>query len=139
MPDSFMRIRVLASMRFHARSMNAYLYASQLGHIPEQLAWAAAKQGMAAHTVGAAYSSQECPRCHDVDRANRRTQQTFKCVVCGYEDHADHKAAVTLAGRWGIGNWRLAATKGRARRSFWSDMKCGSSNRGSSLLTLLPS
>jgi hypothetical protein len=22
-------------------------------------------------------------------------------VVCGYEDHADHKAAVTLAGRWG--------------------------------------
>jgi len=81
--------------------MNAYLYASQLGHIPEQLAWAAAKQGMAAHTVGAAYSSQECPRCHDVDRANRRTQQSFKCVVCGYEDHADHKAAVTLAGRWG--------------------------------------
>ena len=118
MPDSFMRIRVLASMRFHARSMNAYLYASQLGHIPEQLAWAAAKQGMAAHTVGAAYSSQECPRCHDVDRANRRTQQSFKCVVCGYEDHADHKAAVTLAGRWGIGNWRLAATKGRSRRSF---------------------
>ncbi len=98
MPDSFMRIRVLASMRFHARSMNAYLYASQLGHIPD--------------------SSQECPRCHDVDRANRRTQQTFKCVVCGYEDHADHKAAVTLAGRWGIGNWRLAATKGRSRRSF---------------------
>src|SRR6266699_3936572 len=88
-------------MRFHARSMNAYLYASQLGHIPEQLAWAAAKQGMAAHTVRAAYSSQECLRCHFVDRANRRTQQTFKCGVCGYEDHADHKAAVTLAGRWG--------------------------------------
>ena len=78
----------VASMRFHARSMNAYLYASQLGHIPEQLAWAAAKQGMAAHTVRAAYSSQECLRCHYVDRANRRTQQTFKCVVCGYEDHA---------------------------------------------------
>ena len=46
----------VASMRFHARGMNAYLYASQLGHIPEQLAWAAAKQGMAAHTVRAAYS-----------------------------------------------------------------------------------
>src|SRR5438045_4853655 len=91
----------VASMRFLARSMNAYLYASQLGHIPEQLAWAEAKQGMAAHTVRAAYSSQECLRCHYVDRANRRTQQTFKCVVCGYEDHADHKAAVTLAGRWG--------------------------------------
>ena len=54
----------VASMRFHARSMNAYLYASQLGHIPDQLAWAAAKRGMAAHAVNPAYSSQECPRCH---------------------------------------------------------------------------
>jgi transposase len=91
----------VASMRLHARSMNAYLYASQLGHIPEQLAWAAAKQGMAAHTVRAACSSQECTCCHCVDRANRPTQKTFKCVVCGYQDQADHKAAVTLAGRWG--------------------------------------
>ncbi len=91
----------VASMRFHARSMNAYLYASQLGHIPEQLAWAAKRQGMAAHTVRAEYSSQECPHCHFVDRANRPNQRTFKCVVCGYEDHADHKAAGTLAGRWG--------------------------------------
>ena len=91
----------VASMRFHARSMNAYLYASQLGHIPKQLAWAAKRKGMAAHTVRAAYSSQECPRCHFVDRANRPTQRTFKCVICGYEDRADHKAAGTLAGRWG--------------------------------------
>jgi hypothetical protein len=91
----------VASMRFKARSMNAYLYASNLARIPEQLAWAAGQRGMAAHTVRAAYSSQECPRCHFVDRANRPNQKTFKCVVCGYEDHADHKAAVTLAGRWG--------------------------------------
>jgi transposase len=91
----------VASLRFKARSMNAYLSACNLAHIPEQLAWAAKRKGMAAHTVRAAYSSQECPRCHCVDRANRPTQKPFKCVVCGYEDHADHKAAVTLAGRWG--------------------------------------
>src|SRR5207344_1672287 len=75
--------RVLASMRFKARAMNAYLYASNLGHIPEQLAWATAKRGMAAHLVKAAYSSQECSRCHYVDRANRPDQKTFCCVVCG--------------------------------------------------------
>src|SRR5260221_6250682 len=50
----------VASMRFKARAMNAYLYASNLAHIPKQLAWATAKRGMAAHTVKAAYSSQEC-------------------------------------------------------------------------------
>ena len=91
----------VASMRFHARSMNAYLYASQLGHIPDQLAWACARRGQKAHTVNPAYSSQECPRCHYVDRANRPNQKTFSCVVCGYSAHADHKAAGTLASRWG--------------------------------------
>ena len=48
-----------------------------------------------------AYSSQECPHCHFVDRANRPNQQTFCCVVCGYTEQADRKAAHTLADRWG--------------------------------------
>jgi len=91
----------VASMRFKARAMNSYLYASNLAHIPEQIAWATAKRGMAAHTVKAAYSSQECPRCHFVDRANRPNQQTFCCGVCGYTEQADRKAAHTLADRWG--------------------------------------
>ncbi len=91
----------VASMRFKARAMNSHLYASNLAHIPEQLAWATAKRGMAAHPVKAAYSSQECPRCHGVDRANRPQQQTFCCVVCGYTEQADRKAAHTLADRWG--------------------------------------
>jgi transposase len=90
----------VASMRFKARSMNAYLYASNLGHIPDQIKWATAKCGMAAHTVKAAYSSQECARCHYVDRANRPNQQTFCCIQCGFEAHADQKAAVTLASRY---------------------------------------
>jgi hypothetical protein len=91
----------VASMRFKARAMNGYLYASNLAHIPEQLVWATAKRGMAAHTVKAAYSSQECPRCHFVDRANRPNQQTFCCGVCCYKEQADRKAAHTLADRWG--------------------------------------
>ena len=91
----------VASMRFKARAMNSYLYASNLAHIPEHIAWATAKRGMAAHTVKAAYSSQECPHCHFVDRANRPNQQTFCCVVCGYKEQADRKAAHTLADRWG--------------------------------------
>jgi putative transposase-like DNA-binding protein len=91
----------VASMRFKARAMNAYLYASNLAHIPKQIGWASAKRGRAAHTVKAAYSSQECARCHYVDRANRPDQKTFACVVCGYRDHADHNAAHNLARRFG--------------------------------------
>jgi len=102
----------VASMRFKARSMNAYLYASNLGHIPKQLAWATAKRGRAAHTVKAAYSSQECHRCHYVDRANRPDQQTFCCVVCGYRDHADHNSSLNLAER--LSDSELAACKPKA-------------------------
>jgi hypothetical protein len=91
----------VTSMRFKAKAMNAYLYASHLAHIPQQIAWATAKRGMAAHTVTAAYSSQECHRCHCVDRANRPEQSTFCCVVCHHRDHADHNAALNLSSRFG--------------------------------------
>ncbi len=59
------------SMRFKARTMNAYLRASNLAHIPKQIAWGAAKRGMQATPVMSAYSSQACSVCHYVDRANR--------------------------------------------------------------------
>jgi Putative transposase DNA-binding domain len=96
--DDVIAVEVLsvASMRFKARRMNSYLKASQLGHIPNQLRWAAARRGIPLLTVSAAYSSQECPRCHFADRANRPKQQTFCCQVCGYADHADVVAARNL-------------------------------------------
>ena len=50
----------VATMKYKARAMNAYLYASNLAHIPKQLAWNAAKRGVAAIKVKSAYTSQEC-------------------------------------------------------------------------------
>jgi hypothetical protein len=91
----------VTTMRFKARRMNAYLYASNLAHIPKQLAWGAAKRGIRAAKVTSAYSSHECPRCHFVDRSNRLEQQTFCCRVCGHRLHADHNAAVNIAARLG--------------------------------------
>jgi transposase len=66
-------------MRFHAKRMNAYLYASNLGHIPRQLAWKARQHGQTARAVGAAYSSQCCSLCYHTSRDNRPAQQTFCC------------------------------------------------------------
>lgn len=87
------------TMKFKARAMNAYLYASNLGHIPEQLAWAAPREGIQATKVNPAYSSQECSVCHSVDRKNRPDQQTFCCLVCGHTIHADENAAINVAHR----------------------------------------
>ena len=91
----------VASMKFKARTMNAYLRASNLARIPEKIAWETAKRGMRATKVKSAYSSQECSICHYPDRANRPDQQTFCCVVCGFSTHADHNAAMNLARRSG--------------------------------------
>src|SRR6266566_1864660 len=91
----------VATMRHRARAMNAYMRASNLAHIPEQIAWNAAKRGVQATRVKSAYSSQECSVCHYVDRANRPDQQTFCCQVCGYEAHADLNAATNIMRRAG--------------------------------------
>jgi len=91
----------VATMKHKARAMNAYLRASHLAHIPEQIAWNGAKRGIRAIRVKSAYTSQECSVCHYADRANRPDQQTFCCVVCGYQAHADLNAAITIEHRWG--------------------------------------
>jgi hypothetical protein len=107
---SFERLSV-ATMRFKARRMNAYLYASNIAHIPAQVAWGAAKRGVRATPVKSAYTSQECQRCHFVERSNRPAQQTFCCGVCGWQMHADHNAAVNIAARYG--DREIQATKTR--------------------------
>lgn len=91
----------VASMRFKAKAMNAYLRASNLAHIPRQIAWNAEKRGGMATPVISAYSSQECSVCHYTDRKNRPDQRTFLCQVCGLEAHADHNASVNLSRRVG--------------------------------------
>src|SRR5712691_10263137 len=101
----------VATMKHKARAMNAYMRASNLAHIPEQIAWNAAKRGVQATRVKSAYTSQECSVCHYVDAANRPNQQTFCCQVCGYRAHADLNAATNIKCR--VGDSELRACKDR--------------------------
>jgi len=91
----------VATMKHKARAMNAYMRASNLAHIPEQIAWNATKRGVSAVRVKSAYSSQECSVCHYTDKKNRPDQQTFCCQVCGFQEHADFNAAINVRQRWG--------------------------------------
>jgi transposase len=91
--------------------MNVYIRASNLGHIPDQIAWNATKRGMQATRVKSAYSSQECHVCHYVDRKNRPNQQTFCCRVCGHTTHADENAAQNMASRLGDRELRACAKR----------------------------
>jgi len=101
----------VATMKHKARAMNAYLRASNLAHIPRQIAWNAVKRGVQATLVKSAYSSQECSVCHYVDKQNRPNQQTFCCLVCGHSMHADLNAATNIQHR--VGDEELRACKDR--------------------------
>ena len=48
--------------------------------------------------VNPAYSSQECRKCHHVDKENRKNQAVFKCTnpECGHTENADYNAAGVL-------------------------------------------
>lgn len=101
----------VASMRYKASAMNAYMRASNLAHIPDQITWNATKRGIQATRVKSAYSSQECHVCHYADRRNRPNQQTFCCRVCGHTAHADKNASQNIASR--LGDQELRACQNR--------------------------
>ncbi len=99
------------TMRFKARRANAYLYASNLAHLPRQITWGAKKRGQTAQAGWAAYSSQECSRCHFVSRANRPEQQTFCCQACGFQLNADENAAINHQARFHDRDMRACRSK----------------------------
>ena len=47
--------------------------------------------------VNARYTSRTCPICGHIHDANRKTQEHFKCVRCGFSMNADHIAALNIA------------------------------------------
>ena len=51
-------------------------------------------------TIPAPHTSQQCPRCGHVDKANRPKRDLFRCVACGLSGHADIVAAQNIRGRY---------------------------------------
>ena len=47
------------------------------------------------------YTSQTCPnlQCGHIAKENRKTQSRFKCVSCGYENHADTVGSINILER----------------------------------------
>lgn len=68
------------------------------GQLSEFLKYKANMQGKLVIEVPAAYSSQECSNCGNVDQTNR-IKTKFCCNKCGYKDHADINASKVIASR----------------------------------------
>jgi len=51
--------------------------------------------------VGAHYTSQECSNCHHIHPNNRKSKDSFLCIVCGHTDNADKNASNAIK-QWAI-------------------------------------
>ena len=60
------------------------------------VAYKAQRVGVPVVLVGAAYTSQRCSRCGHTERANRKNQSEFCCIVCLYALPADQNAAINI-------------------------------------------
>lgn len=52
------------------------------------------------------YTSQICPCCGHISKENRKKQETFSCIKCGYTNNADVNAAINIRNRYTIDELR---------------------------------
>lgn len=81
--------------------MNRRLHSLPFAALRDMVTYKADWQGTPSDEVDPEYTSQRCPRteCLHTERANR-SKKRFKCKECGFQDHADRKAAVCVAQEW---------------------------------------
>jgi transposase len=60
------------------------------------------KYDIAVSLVHPHYTSKQCPICGCIEDDNRKCQEAFKCVQCGYEANADFNAALNIQNRVSI-------------------------------------
>ena len=57
------------------------------------------KYGIIISLTNAEYTSQQCSYCGYIHKNNRKTQEKFKCIHCGYEQNADLNASINIRER----------------------------------------
>jgi len=76
--------------------LNQRLSDASFGLLREKIEQQCQKQGKHFVAVPPKFTSQQCPKCHHIDKSNRDGEK-FLCVECGYLDDADNNAASNIA------------------------------------------
>ena len=86
----------IGELTIKTEQLQRFLHFSGIKHIVKQLA---NKEGINVHFVNPAYTSRTCPACGFISDKNRKTQENFKCIECGYSENADINAAINIRNR----------------------------------------
>ena len=78
---------------------NRRLKLLHLGSLKDEFEHIARKYGIAVSLVQSFYTSQTCPHCGCIDKENRKDQEHFECIECGYKSNADLNASRNIKQR----------------------------------------
>ena len=78
---------------------NRRLKLLHLGSLKDEFEHIARKYGIAVSLVQSFYTSQTCPKCGCIDKENRKDQEHFECIECGYKSNADLNASRNIRNR----------------------------------------
>ena len=96
--------------RSYSKRLNRLLNNAGRSAVKNKLVQLEKERGITITKVNPAYTSQECNKCHYVDKANRKGE-IFLCRNCGHQDHSDLNAAKNILYRRSVGRVWLWQTK----------------------------
>ena len=74
--------------------LNRSMQRQGIGEVNRQLKYKSDWRGGVYLACPAPYGSQRCPSCGHISKENRKTQELFQCVKCGFTGNADWVAAL---------------------------------------------
>ena len=81
------------------RGLNLVIHSANMGQIRQFSAYKLRDRGKLFIKVKPHHSSQECSKCGHIDKDNRKTQEKFECLNCGFAANADDNASEVIKGR----------------------------------------
>ncbi len=96
--DTSNKGRFLSNGQSRKRGLNRSISDASWYSLTQKIEYLAAKQGKVFRRVNPRHTSQKCPSCGHVDKANRNKEK-FLCGNCGYLAHADLNAARNIKQR----------------------------------------
>lgn len=97
------------------RSQRATLHSWSFAQLRSFIEYKAQLNGVPLVAVDPRNTSRTCPCCGHIDKANRKTQETFLCVICGFSGLADHIAAVNIRSRAVVNRPNVSAAQTAAQ------------------------
>jgi putative transposase len=81
------------------KSQRLLLHSWSFGNLRSKIEYKAERYGVPVVAVDPRYTSQQCSECGCIDKRNRKTQESFSCIKCGYVAHADYNASRNISAR----------------------------------------